>query len=267
MFPCGPSTINRGVLVQYQGTLSGIANKINARDLSFLVPKGAGVGAACAIKPNGNHTSETWKETDTDEGWTIITFQITEPDFHLEYYYNPLGSAPDKKMTFAYQAVLPVDELQLDVQHPFKATNFVLTPMTGKIGLLGLVFLAVFIFGSFYIQLASGPARTQTARLDPFGEIRVHLETQPDPPKTGSIPLILHITDPSGKAVAVDKAHYAYSFQERSAREMDGERVADGTFQATAALTDVGEWQVYVTLFKGAQQAQVTFILRVMANI
>lgn len=139
--------------------------------------------------------------------------------------------------------------------------------MTGKVGLLGLGFLAIFIFGSFIFQLTSGPSRTQTARLDPFGDISVHLETQPDPPKTGGIPLILHITDSSGKNVEVDKVQYDYEYQDRGVQTLSGERAGDGMFQAVAALTDVGEWQVHVTLFKGTQQAQVTFVLRVMANI
>ncbi len=119
-----------GVLVQYQGAIATTASKANPRELSFLVPKGAGVGAACAIQSNGNHTSETWKESDADEGWTRVTFQVTEPNFHVEYYYNPLTGAPNKKMAFTYQAILPADELVLDVQHPLKATNFVLTPET-----------------------------------------------------------------------------------------------------------------------------------------
>lgn len=119
-----------GVLVQYQGAIAATASKANPRELSFLVPKGAGVGAACTIQTNGNHTSETWKESDADEGWTKIIFQVTEPNFHVEYYYNPLSGALDKKMAFTYQAILPVDELELDVQHPLKATNFVLTPET-----------------------------------------------------------------------------------------------------------------------------------------
>jgi len=139
--------------------------------------------------------------------------------------------------------------------------------MTGKVGLLGLAFLTLFIFGSFYIQLTGGPARTQTARLDPFGDISVHLETQPDPPKIGGIPLILHITNQSGKNVQVDRVQYDYEYQDRGVRTLNGERAGDGTFKAVAALTDVGEWQVHVTLFKGTQQAQVTFVLRVMANI
>src|SRR5574341_5642 len=116
--------------------------------------------------------------------------------------------------------------------------------MTGKIGLLGLAFLAIFIFGNFYLQLTSAPSRTQVGRLDPYGDISVHLETQPDPPKTGGIPLIVHITDQSGKSIAVDKVHYEYSFQNRGVNEIDGEPMGTGIFKAIAALMDVGEWQV-----------------------
>ena len=117
-----------GVLVQYQGSLTAKADTTSPLELSFFVPKGAGVGAACAIQANGNHTSETWKESDADNGLTKITYQVTEPQFHVEYYYNPLPSSTDKKFSFTYTAALPADEVQLDVQHPLKATNFVLTP-------------------------------------------------------------------------------------------------------------------------------------------
>ncbi len=117
-----------GVLVQYQGNLSAKADKTNPLELSFFVPKGAGVGAACGIQADGNHTSETWKESDADNNLTKITFQVTEPQFHVEYYYNPLPASTDKKFSFTYTAALPADEVQLDVQHPLKATNFVVTP-------------------------------------------------------------------------------------------------------------------------------------------
>lgn len=139
--------------------------------------------------------------------------------------------------------------------------------MTGKIGLAGLVLLGIFIFGQFYLQMAGGPSRTQTARLDPFRDINVHLETTPDPPKTGNIPLILHITDSNGKPVAVEKVQYEYAFKDQGIRNVEGKAMGDGNFQAVAAITDVGEWQVRVTLYKGNQQTQVKFVLRVMANI
>jgi hypothetical protein len=139
--------------------------------------------------------------------------------------------------------------------------------MTGKIGLLGLVLLAAFIFGNFYFQLTGGPSRTQIARLDPYGDINVHLETQPDPPKTGGIPLILHITDQNGKSAELDKVQYEYAFQDREPKALSGETIGVGAYKTVAALTDVGEWQVRVTLFKGSQQVQVKFTLRVSANI
>lgn len=139
--------------------------------------------------------------------------------------------------------------------------------MTKKIAVVGMVILVVFIFGSFYFQLSSGPSRTQNARLDPFGPISVHLETQPDPPKPGGIPLILHITDPGGKPVVVDKVQYQYAYKDEDPRVLEGKPDVEGTVRATAQITDVGEWQVNVILYKGTQQAMVKFTLRVGANI
>jgi hypothetical protein len=77
----------------------------------------------------------------------------------------------------------------------------------------------------------------------------------------------LHIADSEGKSVAVDSVEYAYEFQGRTVGVLRGEAMGTGTFQAVAALTDVGEWKVRVALFQGTQQVQVEFTLRVMANI
>lgn len=123
-----PEYDQAGVLVQYQGNLTGKADKTNPIELSFFVPKGAGVGAACGIQSNGNHTSEQWKETDADNNLTRVTFKVTEPQFHVEYYYNPLTSSSDRKFSFAYTAALAADEVQMDIQHPLRVTNFALTP-------------------------------------------------------------------------------------------------------------------------------------------
>ena len=139
--------------------------------------------------------------------------------------------------------------------------------MTGKIGGLGLLLLGLFIGGSFLFQLSSTPARTAGAHLDPYGEIKVHLQTEPDPPKPGSIPLMIHITDANGKPVAVDKVRYEYWSKDQAAQTLDGEATGDGLFDAVAGIGSVGEWQVQVTLFKGTQQTQVKFTLRVMPNI
>lgn len=117
-----------GVLVQYQGQISGASQSGVSHDISVLVPKGAGVGAACGIKNDGTHTSETWKETDAGDGFTTVSYNETEPQFHVEFYYNPLVGSPDKTMSFTYKASSAVDDLYLEIQHPLKATNFSLSP-------------------------------------------------------------------------------------------------------------------------------------------
>ncbi len=139
--------------------------------------------------------------------------------------------------------------------------------MTGKISGLGLLLLLVFIGSGFLFQLNSTPSRVQTARLEPFGEVQVHLQTEPDPPKTGGIPLMIHITDANGKPVAVDKVEYQYWSKEQEAQILEGEPKGEGNFTAIAGIGSVGEWQVQATLFKGAQLTQVKFTLRVMPNI
>ncbi len=139
--------------------------------------------------------------------------------------------------------------------------------MTGKMALLGLALLALFIFGNFLFQLMGGPSRTLSTRLEPYGDIQVHLETEPDPPKTGGIPLTIHITDQRGKRVEVDQVQYDYRFQERDAKALKGTLKGIGEYSAVAQLTDVGEWRVHVTLVKGSQVAQVEFVVRVGANI
>lgn len=139
--------------------------------------------------------------------------------------------------------------------------------MTRKVALLGIVALIIFIFGNFYLQLSGGPSRTLTTRLDPYGDVQVHLQTQPDPPKTGGIPLTVHITDAQGKSVDVDSVQYDYRFQDREPKTLIAQLKGPGEFSAVAGLTDVGEWRVHVTLVKGSQQAQVEFVVRVGANI
>jgi hypothetical protein len=117
-----------GVLVQYQGQIAGADKSGVSRDISVLVPKGAGVGAACGIKSDGNHTSETWRESDAGDGFTTVSYKMSEPQFHVEFYYNPLVGATDKTMEFTYKAASAVDDLYLEIQHPLKATNFTLSP-------------------------------------------------------------------------------------------------------------------------------------------
>ncbi len=139
--------------------------------------------------------------------------------------------------------------------------------MTGKFSLLGLLALLLFAGGAFVLQLTSAPTRTLDARVEPYGDIQVHLQTEPDPPKTGGIPLMIHLTDKQGNPVTVDQVKYEYWMKGEEIQTLDGKVLTPGTYTAIAGLNDVGEWQVRVTLVKNNQQTLVKFLLRVMPNI
>lgn len=117
-----------GVLVQYQGELAVADKATLPREISFLVPQGSGVGAACGIKSDGSHTSETWKESDGGDGFTKVTYKLNELNFHIEFYYNPLTGSPTKTMEFRYKNLVPADKFELEIQHPLRATDFLVEP-------------------------------------------------------------------------------------------------------------------------------------------
>jgi len=118
------------VLVQYEGDFEGLSLP---QEVSFLVPQGAAIGSACGVSPNGQHTSETWKSKDVEGGFTQITYKLTQPKFHVEYYYQPLAGSPNKSMAYSYKTLYPVDTLNLEVQQPLKAAEFAVTPATSEV--------------------------------------------------------------------------------------------------------------------------------------
>lgn len=53
---------------------------------------------------------------------------------HLEYYYNPLPGTGAKAFIFQYNATLPVDQAQIQVYKPLKASNFKMDPIGHMVG-------------------------------------------------------------------------------------------------------------------------------------
>jgi hypothetical protein len=59
----------------------------------------------------------------------IIAFDLASQDFQLEYYdMLPIDASGKRTYTFSYAADLPVSALNLEVQEPPTAENFVLVP-------------------------------------------------------------------------------------------------------------------------------------------
>jgi len=120
------------VLVQFDGTL--VAQDSYPRELSFYVPATASL-LATAYKDETQQYLNTDPATTTDmgNGWKRVTFKTPKPNFHLEYYHDAIKGAPDKQFEFVYNALLPADSMQIQVQQPLKSENFKTTPASALI--------------------------------------------------------------------------------------------------------------------------------------
>ncbi|MGB8647246.1 MAG: hypothetical protein WCF84_18555, partial [Anaerolineae bacterium] len=115
------------VLVLYEGEMA--AKDKFPRDVSFLVPTGAQVVATAYVGTSGDLlNTDAPKIQDQGDGYTLLTISLPQSKFHIEYYYNPLQGSPDKTMTFVYKAAQSADNIDLEVQQPLKAENFVTDP-------------------------------------------------------------------------------------------------------------------------------------------
>lgn len=120
------------VLVQYDGTLT--AQDGYPREISLDIPANAQL-LATAYQDEQKQFLNTDPATVTDagNGMKRVTFKTPKPNFHLEYYDDAIQGAPDKTIDFVYNATLPADSVQIQVQQPLKSENFKTTPASALI--------------------------------------------------------------------------------------------------------------------------------------
>lgn len=117
------------ILVLLDGTLADQSGL--PRDVSILIPTGAELFVTTSANPDGSLAPEvSSKSTDLGDGFTRVTFTVSQPKFRVEYYHNLLRGAPDKTFDFVYKAMSGVDQVTLEIQQPLRATNFAVTPAT-----------------------------------------------------------------------------------------------------------------------------------------
>lgn len=117
------------VLVLLDGTLADKAGL--PRDVSILIPTGAQLFVTTSANPDGSLAPEVQaKSTDLGDGYTRVTFAVSQPDFRVEYYHNLLRGAPDKTLDFVYKSISGVEQVTMEIQQPLKASNFGVTPTT-----------------------------------------------------------------------------------------------------------------------------------------
>jgi hypothetical protein len=116
------------VLVLLDGVLADASPKV-PRQVSVLIPTGAELNVATWMNPDGSFAPEQpAQQTRQDDGWTRVTFTITQPKFRVEYYHDLLRGTPDKTLDFTYKSVGTIDAVTVEMQQPLKATNFAVTP-------------------------------------------------------------------------------------------------------------------------------------------
>ena len=120
------------LLVQYDGTLT--AQDGYPREVSLYIPATAQL-LATAYKDEQQQFINTEPATTADAGSGLkrVTFKTPKPNFHLEYYDDAIKGSPDKAIAFAYNASLPADTVQIQVQQPLKSENFKTAPAAALI--------------------------------------------------------------------------------------------------------------------------------------
>jgi len=117
------------VLVLLDGTLADTTNL--PREISVLIPSSASLLVTTFENADGSLAPEQpSKSTALGDGFSRVTYSISTPNFHVEYYADLVRGAPDKSMDFVYKAQSPTDKVTLEFQQPLKATNFSVNPPT-----------------------------------------------------------------------------------------------------------------------------------------
>lgn len=117
------------VLVVVQGRLADDVGL--PQTLSFRVPRGAQMNQMAIINmADGQPATRPFdlRDDPADGRWAIATYTIDNPHFFFEYYFNPLGSPPQKQFTFVVNPLQPVADLVLEVQQPRTAEAFATDP-------------------------------------------------------------------------------------------------------------------------------------------
>lgn len=127
------------VLVLYSLTFQNDSAQPYSGEIRFPVPKGTSSNIVTEkvnnndqhlnvrIEDKGDTAEFVWKPLQPIQSKAIYSV-------HLEYYYNPLPGTGSKTFTYKFQANMPVDQPQVHVYQPLKATDFKMEPVGQALG-------------------------------------------------------------------------------------------------------------------------------------
>jgi len=118
------------VLVIVQGRLN-IDGQTPQR-VSFRLPRGAQINQMATMDVNsGAVTSQPYETVDdeTDPRWMLVSYTLDSAHFFYEYYDDGLGlGEANRQFSYLFNSLLPVSDLQVEIQEPLRATDFSLSP-------------------------------------------------------------------------------------------------------------------------------------------
>ncbi len=125
------------VLVLYYGTFP--YEQELPTTVELLVPMGADLGMACSITDKGEHRMAVSQKKPYDDNFIVVSFSVTEPHFHLEYYIDAIKKDGAKKsFSIPFKTLMPIGMLELEVQEPAGAKNFTFADSSVHTGSDGL---------------------------------------------------------------------------------------------------------------------------------
>jgi hypothetical protein len=114
------------LLMMLEGQITGAEPPALVR---FLVPEAAEMYSAGSKDAQGKYTGgPPTRKASTIPGWDEISYTLTSKTFRLEYYDDIITGSPDKKISYDFRWLYPISNLQVVIQQPKKASDFVVMP-------------------------------------------------------------------------------------------------------------------------------------------
>ena len=114
------------LLVMMEGDIAGTSAPA---EVSFLVPTDAQMYSAGSKDAQGQYSGgPPNREASGTPGWDIISYEVTEQTFRVEYYTAQIIGYPDKSIDFKYSFLFPVTGLEVIFQEPRESSEYLISP-------------------------------------------------------------------------------------------------------------------------------------------
>ena len=114
------------LLVMLEGKIEGTEPPA---EVKFLVPSTAEMYSAGSMDAQGRYSGgPPDRQPSSIPGWDEISYQVTTDTFRMEYYDPIIFGNPEKTITYVFQTIFPVADLEIIIQEPISATDFTISP-------------------------------------------------------------------------------------------------------------------------------------------